>query len=574
MANQYGDKLYMAICSEKTLQTNSNGFFMNFAQLVSENAGEIWIKNIFGHNTVIDCGSSLSLALWSRSQVLLSLNEYSLALADIQLALKESLPNIYKAEAFWKMGICYKALNEENRANVSFGLAEKLFASKLKIEDLGRDKMAKFVQNKKEDRRILPSIQGKPHPLFPCASKKLTVKQKEGMGRYVIANEDIKTGETLVVEPPYAACLLPDMFGTHCHHCFDRLVSPIGCPDCSNVAFCKMECRQAALSSYHTYECKFLDLLIGSGMSILSHTALRMITQNSLKRCLEIYKDRKKEKVYSLCTNSSLRSPEDFLQRTLMAAFLLRCLQKIIPTDEEYRIGELLLFHLQMLQFNAHEIYETRYLPDRRFKGSKATYIGVAVYPTVALFNHDCYPAVTRHFVGKKIVIKAARPLQPQDVVAENYGPIFTRKCLQERQRSLSSRYWFNCQCNACIFNWPTLDAGLEPYSIRIKCSNKKCSYYFTLPVSSQILKCPKCQETISLTEQIQLLKWCDEQYDVGHKTMNENQPEKAMDILCTAIDAFHRISCAPHKGTHLAQESLHLCVADSGNVHETLVNK
>lgn len=44
------------------------------------------------------------------------------------------------------------------------------------------------------------------------------------MGRYVVANEEIKTGETLVVEPPYAACLLPEMFGTHCHHCFDRWV--------------------------------------------------------------------------------------------------------------------------------------------------------------------------------------------------------------------------------------------------------------------------------------------------------------------------------------------------------------
>lgn len=63
-------------------------------------------------------------------------------------------------------------------------------------------------------------------------------------------------------------------------------------------------------------------------MSILSHTALRMITQNSLSKCLEIYKNKPKEKVYSLCTNDKKRSAEDFLQRTLMAAFLLRCLQK------------------------------------------------------------------------------------------------------------------------------------------------------------------------------------------------------------------------------------------------------
>lgn len=63
-------------------------------------------------------------------------------------------------------------------------------------------------------------------------------------------------------------------------------------------------------------------------MSILSHTALRMITQNPLNKCLDIYKNRKIQNVYILCTNERIRKGDDFLQRTLMAAFLLRCLQK------------------------------------------------------------------------------------------------------------------------------------------------------------------------------------------------------------------------------------------------------
>ncbi|KAH1015656.1 hypothetical protein HUJ04_007006 [Dendroctonus ponderosae] len=75
--------------------------------------------------------------------------------------------------------------------------------------------------------------------------------------------------------------------------------------------------------------------------------------------------------IYRLCTNSHLRSPEDFFQRTLMASFLLRCLRKanffqtggdnqVSPSRAEYEIGEMLLFNLQVLQFNAHEVYETR----------------------------------------------------------------------------------------------------------------------------------------------------------------------------------------------------------------------
>lgn len=67
------------------------------------------------------------------------------------------------------------------------------------------------------------------------------------------------------------------------------------------------------------------------------------------------------------------------------------------PNDREIAVAGLLLKHLQLLQFNAHEVFETRLGNEHRFRGSRPLYIGVAIYPTVARFNHDCYPAVTRY---------------------------------------------------------------------------------------------------------------------------------------------------------------------------------
>lgn len=58
-------------------------------------------------------------------------------------------------------------------------------------------------------------------------------------------------------------------------------------------------------------------------------------------------------------------------------------------------ICELIVRNLQLLQFNAHEIYET-VRGKHKFKGSNAIYIAVGIYPTGALFNHECYPAVAR----------------------------------------------------------------------------------------------------------------------------------------------------------------------------------
>lgn len=69
-----------------------------------------------------------------------------------------------------------------------------------------------------------PQLNGTTNKCLPDASEKLTVKSSKNMGRYIVANQNIGIGETLVAESPYVACLLPEMFGTHCHHCLKRLV--------------------------------------------------------------------------------------------------------------------------------------------------------------------------------------------------------------------------------------------------------------------------------------------------------------------------------------------------------------
>lgn len=84
------------------------------------------------------------------------------------------------------------------------------------------------------------------------------------------------------------------------------------------------------------------------------------------------------------------------LKKWFKKNFLILKLTIDSPTEEEIAVGTVLLRNLQLLQFNAHEIFETRVSNEHRFRGSKTVYLGVAIYPGVARFNHDCYPAVTR----------------------------------------------------------------------------------------------------------------------------------------------------------------------------------
>lgn len=70
----------------------------------------------------------------------MSLEEYMFALSDLQYAIKSNIPHSLKGEAYWRMGICYKATNEENKANVSFSIAEKLLGNNPNLEYLKKYK--------------------------------------------------------------------------------------------------------------------------------------------------------------------------------------------------------------------------------------------------------------------------------------------------------------------------------------------------------------------------------------------------------------------------------------------------
>lgn len=56
----------------------------------------------------------------------------------------------------------------------------------------------------------------------------------------------------------------------------------VPCRWCAGVAFCGPRCRDLALATYHRWECKFFNLLRGSGMSLNCYLALRIITQHGL----------------------------------------------------------------------------------------------------------------------------------------------------------------------------------------------------------------------------------------------------------------------------------------------------
>ena len=383
-------------------------------------------------------------------------------------------------------------------------------------------------QNKKFNCKPLPMVdQLNTLDQTKCVSKNMKLIESSGSGKYFVADAEIDAAETLLVEKAKCACLYTKNFGTHCNHCFARLVAPIGCTDCCSVAFCSIECRDVALATYHKFECKYLDLLIGSGMSILCHIALKLVLQNETpEKALE--EGKRLSGIF--CKNSAMRSDEDFFKRCLMSTFLLRCLQKAEffgrrltesaePTVKEMEIGELLFGYLQALQFNAHEICETLSY-GHKFIKSRINYIGVGIYEAGAMFNHECYPSVTRYFNLTYLIFNSIRPHVKGDIIAENYGPIFLKQTLHERQRNLASRYWFKCQCQACRENWPVLEKLNN--KCRFRCPTENCKSFFNYPQDrTKEVKCKVCKQNVSLQLSCTLVNEAENLFEQGALSMD-----------------------------------------------------
>lgn len=156
------------------------------------------------------------------------------------------------------------------------------------------------------------------------------------------------------------------------------------------------------------------------------------------------------------------------MEFAILAEFFIALLEKTdyfkgsTDPDIKLKLGAVTLRNLQILQFNSHTIYETE-----RYNGiteKEATAIGVGLYPSVCLFNHSCDPSVTHHFRGTTMHVNAFRTIEKGETVTENYGPNYTVDGRTKRRKELRDKYRFDCECEACLKNWPTYAAMPKDY--------------------------------------------------------------------------------------------------------------
>ena len=127
-------------------------------------------------------------------------------------------------------------------------------------------------------------------------------------------------------------------------------------------------------------------------------------------------------------------------------------------TEKELFFGELLLHFTNSLPQNIHDIAVLETSEVRKWVNtSEIKSLGAGVYLTGALFNHSCDPSFMRVNVGKSLVSVANRNIPRGEEISECYGQMYYTKNTDTRRDALRRHYKFECQCPACLYNYPTI---------------------------------------------------------------------------------------------------------------------
>lgn len=525
-------------------------------------------------------GSELALAYGNRSATLLQMKLFQECLEDIDRAIECRYPEHLLYKLLDRRGRCLMELDRKQEARDSYcrllevvDLAELeatqkesvVSNAKKKIDECTTDEEATENQTKdgKTTPTEVPSITGDPSERYPSASEAFDVRYNSDSGRYGVAVKDITVGDVLLVEPPYVSVLSAELFAVRCFHCFRSLSVPVPCIRCNRARYCSDKCRSVSWETYHEVECPTLEVLIASRTGAMSQLALRIAIVTGLQRMLKYKRNPKSDMtealqslftnsdgvylggymaVYSLLSHAELRTTTDLLQYSILAVYLTKILRQTalftrcpeLKEDEKSigLLGGILLRFIQIIACNGIEV--TEMIIGDNLQKSHPTTVGLALYPTVSLLNHSCDPILELVFYGNACVIRAIQNIGCGQELTIDYGYLYYTTPKDERQQSLRSQYFFDCQCVACVLEW-----GLRT-QLRADIPILKCEYCGEAlmgtatedPGSPAPSPCHGCGTTYSAVELLEELYQSQSKADEAVQEARKYRITRAIPIL------------------------------------------
>lgn len=340
-----------------------------------------------------------------------------------------------------------------------------------------------------------PKISHKPSTNTKSAFPALEIAVSPEMGKHVVAATNISPGDILAVEKPHVSVLTPEFNHVFCNNCKAKCYSSMPCKNCNNVVFCSEDCRQKGWESHHSIECDLLPTVIDLGCKVNILIGIRGLLKatrcgKDLERFVEDHVNQSKttsrkskgnkcsqtkihqsndfHSVHNLVTHEEDRSEVQMLGVMVSVSCIVHILKNGTrffgsPSTHVKSLGlhevvtaNLISRYFMMAGCNAFEIGESTCTDCGDFTDYQFKIIGGALYPTLCLLNHSCDPDVTAYMSDEETrILYAIKPIRKGDQIFISYGPEYTHHDLSTRQKELKSKYFFTCECSACLNNWP-----------------------------------------------------------------------------------------------------------------------
>lgn len=103
------------------------------------------------------------------------------------------------------------------------------------------------------------------------------------------------------------------------------------------------------------------------------------------------------------------------------------------------------------------------------------------------------------------------------------------------------------------------------------RCPTEGCSKLHRRPTADtdgSVVVCSSCRQSVHLRERLERVRECERLYAEGIDAMEQQEPERALNLLLETAAKFHRVASPPHKDTHLAEIAASACMAQDGNVY------
>ncbi|XP_014294612.1 SET and MYND domain-containing protein 4 isoform X2 [Halyomorpha halys] len=522
----------------------------------------------------------LRSAYGNRSFVLMEMKHYSECIKDIDRGIMRNESDLRKIKLLARKGQALMALTKYSEANESFeeaisvskNLCEHLERKSQKVVTEIKSLLKKIPANYNGNQKLSspeddsnamkgPNLNFVENADFGSASKTVNLVRSAVKGRYVTANDDIKVGDVLFVERPFAFVVLPELSDKYCSYCCKAVCVPVPCENCPLACFCNETCRDSAQETFHKWECGGLEVCYSIG---IVHLALRVALLGMLDENKEKYKE-----VSGLMSHLEESSASDVFNYAVTATLLIvyfeeytKLFEGLQRRERLLNFGGKLLLHIAQLICNGHAItdIETKSDSVSSLLIENQVRVATAIYPSASMMNHSCDPSIVNSFFESLLIVRASKDLKKGDEVYNCYGPMVQKMSYEERQELLLSQYKFVCDCQSCENKMGPVSDGVI------------CQY-----CSSQLLfgskACSKCSKEVNMEALKSEFDAAKDNFEKGSDLLAARKFSDAYDLFKKALSTYLKHCHKNHKKNLDCRDRLACVCANMGKFWNIALN-